>query len=140
MVDNGSVDDSVAWLREHHPHIRLIDWATNAGFAAAVNAGIRAGSHPLVFLLNNDTELAADCLELLVRAAERGQEYALFAPKMLSYHQRDRLDGAGEGYLRGGAGYRLGAPSNCNAFIFWFMVQCLCREFNRRFGVIAFSV
>ncbi len=108
VVDNGSGDDSVAWLRQHHSQVRLIDWATNEGFAAAVNAGIRAGSHPLVFLLNNDTELAADCLELLVRAAGTGEEYALFAPKMLSYHQRDRLDGAGEGYLRGGAGYRLG--------------------------------
>ena len=108
VVDNGSSDDSVAWLREHHPEVRLIDWPTNAGFAAAVNAGIRAGSHPLVFLLNNDTELAADCLELLAQAAETGAEYALFAPKMLSYYQRDRLDGAGEGYLRGGAGYRLG--------------------------------
>ncbi|MCI5140732.1 MAG: glycosyltransferase family 2 protein, partial [Candidatus Electrothrix sp. ATG1] len=29
-------------------------------------------------------------------------------PKMLSFHNRTVLDGAGDGYLRGGAGYRLG--------------------------------
>ncbi len=108
VVDNGSDDDSVAYLRTNYPQVRLLAWATNAGFAAAVNAGIRAGSHPLVFLLNNDTELEQDCLEQLVRIAEVEGGFDYFAPKMLSYHQRDRLDGAGEGYLRGGAGYRLG--------------------------------
>ena len=108
VVDNGSSDDSVAYLRTNHPQVRLIDWSTNAGFAAAVNAGIRAGTHPLVFLLNNDTELELDCLEQLVRVADMNASHTFFAPKMISFHQRDRLDGAGEGYLRGGAGYRLG--------------------------------
>lgn len=108
VVDNGSTDGSTAWLRDHHPEVRLIALAENTGFSQAVNAGIQAGSRPLVFLLNNDTELAVDCLEQLVRAAETKRGHAFFAPRMLSYHQRHLLDGAGEGYLRGGAGYRLG--------------------------------
>ena len=62
---------------------------------------------PLVFLLNNDTELAPDCLAELVRAAGQHDD-AFFAPKMLSFREREILDGAGEGYLRGGVGYRLG--------------------------------
>ena len=108
VVDNGSTDDSVPYLREFWPAVRLLVRETNTGFSAAVNAGIQAGSAPFIFLLNNDTELETDCLELLLQAAERNDEYAYFAPKMLSYHHRHLLDGAGEGYLRGGAGYRLG--------------------------------
>ncbi len=108
VVDNGSTDGSAEWLREAHPEVRLIALGKNTGFSPAVNLGIRAGSRPLVFLLNNDTELAPDCLEQLVRAAETQPDHAFFAPRMLSFHQRHLLDGAGEGYLRGGAGYRLG--------------------------------
>ena len=108
VVDNGSTDGSADWLRAHHPEVQLIALAENTGFSPAVNLGIRAGSRPLVFLLNNDTELADDCLEKLVRAAQAQPDHAFFAPRMLSFHQRHLLDGAGEGYLRGGAGYRLG--------------------------------
>ncbi len=108
VVDNGSVDDSVAYISTHCPEVNLIRRDSNTGFSAAVNAGIQATGAPLVFLLNNDTELEADCLEALVQAAALHPDCFFFAPKMLSYHQRDMLDGAGEGFLRGGAGYRLG--------------------------------
>jgi GT2 family glycosyltransferase len=108
VVDNGSSDGSVQFLQEEFPEVYSIALPENTGFSAAVNTGIRAGSRALVFLLNNDTELAEDCLQRLVEAGENLPQYAYFAPKMLNYHQREFLDGAGEGYLRGGAGYRLG--------------------------------
>jgi hypothetical protein len=107
VVDNGSVDGSVAYLHERYPGVKVIALRENKGFSAAVNLGIAAGESPLVFLLNNDTELAPDCLAELVRAAEQRAD-AFFAPKMLSYRERHILDGAGDGYLRGGVGYRLG--------------------------------
>lgn len=108
VVDNGSTDGTLDLIRNHHPGVRLIALPENRGFSAAVNLGIGAGSSPLVFLLNNDTEAASDCLAELVRAAE-DHGNGFFAPKMLSYRERDVLDGAGEGYLRGGVGYRLGS-------------------------------
>lgn len=107
VVDNGSTDGSVAYLNEHYPLVEIVAFSENQGFSPAVNAGIRAGQSPLVFLLNNDTELEKGCLEALVEAAGTHEE-AFFSPKMLSYDNRQVLDGAGDGYLRGGAGYRLG--------------------------------
>jgi len=124
VVDNGSSDESVQFLRKEFPEVRCIVLIENTGFSAAVNTGIRAGSRALVFLLNNDTELAEDCLQRLVEAEEKLPQYAYFAPKMLNYHQREFLDGAGEGYLRGGAGYRLGTmerdvePYDCPRRVF----------------------
>jgi GT2 family glycosyltransferase len=107
VVDNGSTDGTVEQLKQSFPDVRLVSFARNTGFSAAVNAGIKAGSHPLVFLLNNDTELARDCLGKLVEATQCNQ-HLFFAAKMLSFHERTLLDGAGDSYLRGGAGYRLG--------------------------------
>src|SRR4051794_15528864 len=56
VVDNGSTDGSTAYLREAWPEVRVIQLATNVGFAAAVNAGVAASSTPFVALLNNDVE------------------------------------------------------------------------------------
>lgn len=107
LVDNGSGDDSLALVRERFPWVQVLALPENTGFSAAVNRGIAAGDAPLVLLLNNDTELDPHCLRSLAEAA--GQWPAdFFAAKMLNYRQRHLLDGAGEGFLRGGAGYRLG--------------------------------
>jgi hypothetical protein len=107
VVDNGSTDGSLEYLRTQ-PQVRLIALPENRGFSAAVNAGILSSNAPYVFLLNNDTELPPDCLRQLLNTAAELPEYDFFAPKMLSFHDRTVLDGAGDGYLRGGAGYRIG--------------------------------
>ena len=108
VIDNGSTDGSKELLQEKYPDVHLISWPQNRGFSVAVNAGIKAGSAPLVFLLNNDTELHEDCLQEMVRAAEKIPEADFFAAKMLNYHKRHKLDGAGDAFLRGGVGYRIG--------------------------------
>ncbi|MEM4204076.1 MAG: glycosyltransferase, partial [Candidatus Methanomethylicaceae archaeon] len=56
VVDNGSIDGSVAWLQEHAPFVQVIANATNRGFAAAVNQGIQASESEYIATLNNDTE------------------------------------------------------------------------------------
>ncbi len=107
VVDNGSTDGSVAWLEENGD-VDAVFLEENTGFAAAINEGIRRCSASLVLLLNNDTELAPDTLFLLVQAAGSRPGYGFYVPKMLNMQRPDILDGAGDAYLRGGAGYRLG--------------------------------
>ena len=41
LVDNGSTDDSVTFVRINYPQVKILTFDTNLGFAAAVNAGIR---------------------------------------------------------------------------------------------------
>jgi GT2 family glycosyltransferase len=115
VVDNGSSDGSVVYLRTEQPQVQLVSLPENRGFSAAVNAGILSSDAPYIFLLNNDTELEPDCLHHLLKAAEALPEYDVFAPKMLSFQQREVLDGAGDAYLRGGAGYRLGTMEKDSA-------------------------
>jgi len=108
VVDNGSTDGSQEYLRGSHPRVRCIDLPENRGFSAAVNVGILSSSAPYVFLLNNDTELPPDCIRNLMLAAGENAAFDFFSPKMLNFHEHEQLDGAGDGFLRGGAGYRLG--------------------------------
>jgi GT2 family glycosyltransferase len=66
VVDNGSIDGSVEWLRRQ-PDIELVTNPMNTGFAAANNQGIGVTRAEVVLLLNVDVELAPDYLELCVR-------------------------------------------------------------------------
>jgi hypothetical protein len=108
VVDNGSSDGSVALLATDYPKVKVISFAENRGFSVAVNAGIEQSSAPWILLLNNDMEIDAHCLAALRTGVETYHDYDFFALKMLSFQQRTFLDGAGDGFLRGGAGYRLG--------------------------------
>jgi GT2 family glycosyltransferase len=92
LVDDGSSDDSVRIAREIDPAVTITALGRNRGFAAASNAGIAAARQDLIFLLNNDTELAPDCLSELLAAAERNPKAGMIAPKILNYYQRDLID------------------------------------------------
>ena len=108
VVDNGSTDDSVDYLRTTYPQVEILELHQNSGFSVAVNRGIEAGRREWVLLLNNDIEMAPNCLAHLVQQAKREPQIKMFALKMLSFANRTLLDGAGDGVLRGGVGYRFG--------------------------------
>jgi GT2 family glycosyltransferase len=114
VVDNGSEDGSNSLVTEKFPEVKLIRLDRNTGFSAAVNTGIKSSTAPWLLLLNNDMEVAGDCLENLRRAVEKYRQFDFFALKMMSFHQRQYIDGAGDAVLRGGVGYRLGTMERDN--------------------------
>jgi len=70
VVDNGSTDDSLAWLRTHYPRVQIIANRENLGFAQANNQAIRATQSPYVATLNNDATPDPEWLGALVDAME----------------------------------------------------------------------
>lgn len=108
VVDNGSTDDSVFFLHDTFPEVHCISLPENKGFSYAVNRGIEQAETPYILLLNNDIEVPPDCFAELIDAVKKLEEFDFFALKMINYHNRDLIDGAGDGILRGGVGYRYG--------------------------------
>ena len=108
IVDNGSTDGSVEYLREladgsaeNHRYtylIRTILLKENTGFSGAVNVGISAADTDYVVLLNNDTEAQPDYLRALVAAMEESNTVFAVSPKMVQLYHQDLLDDAGDGY------------------------------------------
>jgi GT2 family glycosyltransferase len=68
---------------------------TGRGFGAAANAGIRAASHEIVFLLNNDAVVTTGRLPPLLAAATAHSRAAAFQPKVLSLQDPLRFDCGG---------------------------------------------
>lgn len=66
VVDDGSKDDSVSWLRKNHPDILLIQNSENLGFSKSCNQGIAMAKGDLVLLLNTDVRLSPDYLNALL--------------------------------------------------------------------------
>jgi GT2 family glycosyltransferase len=108
LIDNGSSDSSVAFVEENFPEVRVLRLPENRGFSAAVNAGIGASRAELVALLNNDTEQDPGWLAALVRAADEHPAAGFFSSKLVDFHDRRLLDGAGDALRLSGLPYRLG--------------------------------
>jgi len=107
VVDDGSTDNSVAYLRERWPAVRLICNERNVGFAGSCNAGLRVASTPFVALLNNDTHVAVDWLAQGLRPF-RDPRVASVASLVLLADETDLIDTAGDVYsVVGGAVKRL---------------------------------
>ncbi len=66
VVDNGSTDGSVEFLRENFPQVRLIRLPKNYGFSVANNIGVLAARNEVVVLLNNDMRPEEGFLEPLL--------------------------------------------------------------------------
>ncbi|WP_240183606.1 glycosyltransferase family 2 protein [Leifsonia aquatica] len=69
VVDDASPDDTLIRLREH-PEVDVVALATNSGFAAACNAGIRHGDGDVVVLVNNDVEADATMIAELTASLD----------------------------------------------------------------------
>jgi GT2 family glycosyltransferase len=97
VVDNGSTDGSAAFLEERcGRRIRLIRNRENLGFAEGNNIGIAAAEGEYIALLNNDTVADRMWLAELLLAAERsGDDFGMWASKILLYDRRDMIDTAG---------------------------------------------
>jgi GT2 family glycosyltransferase len=106
VVDNGSSDGAPEAAAR--AGARVVAMGRNAGFAAAVNRGIREARGEGIALINSDVELAVDWLEQLWRAAE---EYAAdFATGAIFQAGADGvLDGSYDLICRGGCSWRAGA-------------------------------
>ena len=83
VVDNGSTDGGVAWLRGERPEARIIELAGNRGPAAARNAGFAAASHDLILFQDNDVQLEETTPRTLLEALLASSRALLVAPRVL---------------------------------------------------------
>lgn len=108
IVDNGSTDGSVEWMKDHYPQTRLICLSENTGFCHAVNVGITESDSPYVILLNNDTKSQEGFVDALVQSICQDEKIFSVSAKMLMWDKPELLDGAGDRYCAMGWAYARG--------------------------------
>ena len=101
VADNGSTDDSVAFLAQQYPAIEIIRLERNYGFAEGYNRALEQVDAEFFILLNSDVEVTAGWVEPLVATLTNNRSVAAVAPKLRSYGNRDHFEyaGAAGGYI-----------------------------------------
>ncbi len=118
VVDNGSADDSVVWLGERWPQVRVVALERNVGVTAALNVMVQAaGDAEFVALLNNDVELDPRWLAHLVDTLRAYPQAAAAAGKLLRHADRTVVDRVGDELLWSSACFGRGAGQrDCGQF------------------------
>jgi GT2 family glycosyltransferase len=84
VVDNGSTDDSVPYVQETYPWVRLFEAGRNLGFAGGNDLGARMATGDYVAFINNDACADPRWLRAMVEVFESDPQIACAASKMLS--------------------------------------------------------
>jgi GT2 family glycosyltransferase len=96
LVDNGSIDGSVEFVKEHFPSTNIIAMGKNSGFGGGNNVGIKASKGKYIALLNNDTEVDRFWLEELIKAIQTDFKISMCASKLVFADNPSIIDSAGD--------------------------------------------
>lgn len=94
VVDNASEEPPII-LKDEFPHINLILSNENLGFAGGNNLAIKMAKGKYVFLLNNDTEVAANFLEPIVSLMESNTNIGIASSKLVYSENNNLIQFAG---------------------------------------------
>jgi GT2 family glycosyltransferase/glycosyltransferase involved in cell wall biosynthesis len=83
LVDNGSSDESLQFMRDKFPSVRLVETGSNLGFAAGNDFGAERANGEYVAFLNNDTRVERDWLLQLVRSLLAGRDEGVICASSL---------------------------------------------------------
>jgi len=110
VVENGSTDGSLEFIRKNYPDVKLIIHQKNLGFAAGVNAGIRQAidsNFDFVALLNNDAVADKNWLQNLMKVIEQDNKIGIVTCKFIDINAK-YLDSTGDQYTTWGLPYPRG--------------------------------
>lgn len=95
VADNASTDDSVAWLQQHHPSVRLLLLPQNYGFARGYNEALKQVKSRYYLLLNSDVEVTAGWLEPMLALMDENPTVGACQPKIKMFHNKTSFEYAG---------------------------------------------
>jgi GT2 family glycosyltransferase len=95
VADNGSTDNSVAFLQQNFPAVRIITLNRNYGYAGGYNEALKQVVADYCVLLNSDVEVTPAWIRPMVDLLDADPGFAACQPKLLSYNQKNYFEYAG---------------------------------------------
>lgn len=98
VVDNASVADEFAWLKERYPTIKGCRSLRNLGFAGGNNLGIELSSGEYIYFINNDTLLPGDAdeqIQSMISFCATTDQIGGLSPKIMYFDPPGLLQFAG---------------------------------------------
>ncbi|MDJ0646520.1 MAG: glycosyltransferase family 2 protein [Flavobacteriaceae bacterium] len=95
VADNNSNDDSVSFVQENYPQVKIIRNAENGGYAKGYNDALPHIDADIYCLVNSDIEVTKGWLSPVINQFERHPEVAVIQPKILDYKDKTKFEYAG---------------------------------------------
>lgn len=101
VADNKSTDNSITWIKNNYPSIRIIEMSENWGFAEGYNKALKQVDSEYFILLNSDVYTPEGWLQPLIDYLKNNNQCGACQPKILSDIDKNKFEyaGAAGGYI-----------------------------------------
>ena len=101
VADNASTDTSVAFVQAEFPQVKIIQNASNGGYAKGYNDALQYLDEELLILMNSDIKTTSGWLEPMIKAFETDSNLGAAQPKLLDLKKKTHFEyaGAAGGFL-----------------------------------------
>lgn len=95
VADNASTDDSIAFVKDNYPDIKIIENKGNYGYAKGYNEALKDVEEDIYALINSDIEVTEGWLQPILYLFEEDNETAIIQPKIKDYKNKTMFEYAG---------------------------------------------
>jgi GT2 family glycosyltransferase len=95
VADNASTDDSVQFVKQTYPTIKIIINDENGGYAKGYNDALKHIEADVFCLLNSDVEVTENWLSPIVDIFNKQPQTAIIQSKLLDFNKREYFEYAG---------------------------------------------
>jgi len=95
VADNASTDDSVFYVSEKFPSIKIIQNKVNGGYAKGYNDALKSLSEDIFVLLNSDVQVTENWLQPILSEFEKDNSVVAAQPKILDFKNKEYFEYAG---------------------------------------------
>ncbi|MGB2129317.1 MAG: glycosyltransferase family 2 protein, partial [Flavicella sp.] len=101
VADNASTDDSVPFILEYFPSVKIIQNKKNGGYAKGYNDALQKIKADVYALVNSDIEVTENWLSPIIETFDSSKDIGIIQPKILDYNNKNRFEyaGAAGGFL-----------------------------------------
>jgi GT2 family glycosyltransferase len=95
VADNASTDESVAFVKNNFPSVKIVQNKINQGFAGGYNEALQYIDAEIYALVNSDIEVTENWLQPIAATFDSEPATAIIQPKILDYKRKDYFEYAG---------------------------------------------
>lgn len=95
VADNASTDDSVNFVKQNFPTVKIIKNTGNHGFAKGYNDALKEVDAEIYALVNSDIEVTENWLKPIIETFDSEKNTAIIQPKILDFKNKEYFEYAG---------------------------------------------